>query len=137
MPATVQSYRDLDVWKQAMDLALEVYRASACFPPGERFGLASQVRRAAVSIPSNIAEGHARRSRAEFLHHLSIALGSAAELGTQIELAGRLAYLADDHRRVLDDRLAVIGRMIHGLRRSLSRVPNPQPPTPNPQRGRP
>jgi four helix bundle protein len=115
-----------------MDLAVEVYGASVCFPAEERFGLVSQLRRAAVSIPSNIAEGHARRSRPEFLHHLSIALGSAAELGTPIELAGRLGYLPADPRRLLDDRLATVARMIHGLRRSLS---NPQSPPPNPSPG--
>ena len=89
----IASYRDLMVWQKAMELAVAVYAATARLPREERFGLASQLQRAAVSVPSNIAEGHARQSQREFAHFLSVALGSLAEVSTQADLAGRLAQL--------------------------------------------
>jgi four helix bundle protein len=89
----IASYRDLMVWQKAMELAVAVYAATAKLPRDERFGLASQLQRAAVSVPSNIAEGHARQSQREFAHFLSVALGSLAEVSTQVELAGRLSQL--------------------------------------------
>src|SRR5687768_8824581 len=87
------TYRDLDVWKQGMDLVEEVYKATKSFPTSELYGLTNQVRRAAISIPSNIAEGHCRRSTKAFANHVSIALGSGGELETCIELAARLGFL--------------------------------------------
>jgi four helix bundle protein len=87
-----RSHRDLPVWQQAMSLVECVYRLTVAFPDEERFGLTSQLRRAAVSIPSNIAEGAARSSTGELGHYLGIALGSAAELETQLELAKRLGF---------------------------------------------
>ena len=96
----IASYRDLMVWQKAMELAVAVYAATAKLPRDERFGLASQLQRAAVSVPSNIAEGHARQSQREFAHFLSVALGSLAEVSTQVELAGRLAQL--DNATVTD-----------------------------------
>lgn len=91
----LNSYKDLIIWQKAMALVKEVYRLTKYFPKSEVFGLVSQMRRAAVSIPSNIAEGYGRKSRKEFHHFLSIALGSAAELETQILLAESLDFLKD------------------------------------------
>jgi len=84
----------LDVWRDAMDLVEAVYRFSGQFPEGERFGLTSQIRRAAVSVPSNIAEGAARRSKAEYLRFLSIARGSLSEVSTHVQIATRLEFAA-------------------------------------------
>lgn len=89
------SYRDLDVYAQSMDFALLVYELSAGFPSQEMYGLVSQMRRCAVSIPSNIAEGHSRNSTPEFIRFLNIANGSLSELETQLELAYRLSYYED------------------------------------------
>ena len=89
----VQSYRDLRVWKTAVDLTLEVYRITESFPTSERFALTSQLRRASVSIASNIAEGHARSTRGEYRNFLSIARGSAIEVEVQLFLAERIGYV--------------------------------------------
>ncbi len=89
----IKSYQDLIVWQKAMDLVQLVYKASKKTPDEERYLLTSQLRRSAISIPSNIAEGQARQSTAEFLNFLSIARGSRAELETQIFIAKRLGYL--------------------------------------------
>jgi four helix bundle protein len=95
------------------------YRVSKRFPRDERFGLTSQLRRAAISIPSNVAEGHCRRKTRVYAHHVSIALGSHGELETLVELAGRLEYLVKQERRGLDERCASVGRLLSGLFRSL------------------
>lgn len=92
----VRSFRDLEVWRLGLDLVQSVYKCTATFPKSETFGLAAQMQGAAVSIPSNIAEGQARDSTKEFLRFLSYALGSLAELETQLELAARLEYGAGD-----------------------------------------
>ena len=92
---TISSFRDLDVWKDAVDLAEKVYRATTAFPGDERFGLTSQIRRAATSVASNIAEGHARNSTREFFQFVAIALGSLAEVETQWEIANRVLRLAN------------------------------------------
>ena len=89
----ISSFRDLDVWKGAVDLAVEVYRLTRPFPVDERFGLTSQLRRAANSVASNIAEGHARNSTREFVQFVSVALGSLAELETQWTIASRVGLL--------------------------------------------
>ena len=115
----IRSYRDLEVWKKAMDLVEHCYRATAGFPSVERYGLASQLQRAAVSIPANIAEGHDRQHRAEFLQHLAIAHGSLAELETHIQIAARLEYLIHEKLEELMERCSEVGRMLNGLRRSL------------------
>ena len=93
------TYRDLDAWKLGMDLVEHCYRVTAIFPKSELYGLTSQMRRAAVSIPSNLAEGHCRHSTKVFINHVDIALGSHGELETCIELAGRLASLRALTRR--------------------------------------
>lgn len=118
----VRSYRDLVVWQKAMSLALAIYRASAQFPKEEIYGLTSQMRRAAVSVASNIAEGQARHSRREFLQLLSHARGSLAELETQSLLAARLNFLTTDNAQEMADRIAEIGRLLSGLRKSLKRI---------------
>src|SRR5687768_7143237 len=121
----VQSFRDLQVWQKAMDLADAVYTATAQFPRVEMFGLTSQVRRAAVSIPSNIAEGRTVGG-GRFLHHIRIALGSGAELETQIELAVRRSYLTPALARSILTDASELRRMLHamhsGLKARQSRV---------------
>ena len=102
-----------------MTLVEEIYSASKSFPPDERFGLTSQIRRAAVSIPSNIGEGSRRKRRKAFLHHLDIALGSQGEVDVQLEVAMRLAYCPQGDRARLQQRIDRIGRMLNGLSESL------------------
>jgi four helix bundle protein len=115
-----RSFRDLTVWQQAMDLTLEVYAASRTLPNLEKFELAKDLRRTARSIPSNIAEGFNRHSRSTYRLHLAIALGSQAELETQVELATRLDYLSVEVTKPLQDRIATVGRLLHGLWRALA-----------------
>ncbi len=116
----IRNYQDLTVWQKAMDLVTEIYRISKTFPKEELYGLTNQMRRAAVSIPSNIAEGHARKSRVEYVNFLSIAQGSRAELETQLLIAVRLRYLtkedAHDGMALLDE----IGRMITTIKQKLN-----------------
>ena len=123
----ITSYRDLIAWKKAMDLADLVYDLTEQFPARERFGLSHQMRKAAVSVPSNIAEGH-RRRRPGYLHHLEIALGSHGELDTQSILASRRKFIVGDDCRRLNTLIAE-GRLTHGLVRSLARreslIPRP------------
>ena len=115
----VKSYQDLETWQQAMSLVLEVYRVTKLFPKEELFGLTSQVRRAVVSVPSNIAEGQGRTSTKEFLHHLSIAYGSLCETETQILIAKKLDYLGQQDYESLSDLAGRVGRLINGLSKSL------------------
>ena len=115
----VRSYRDLLVWQRAIDLVEAVYHATESFPKHEIYGLTAQLRRAAVSIPSNIAEGHGRLGPREYLHHLSIANGSLMEVETQVVVARRLGYLTDEVETMLYVRTAEIGRMAAGLIRAL------------------
>ena len=116
----LNSFRDLLVWQKAMDLADAIYTATADFPRHELFGLTAQLRRAAVSIPSNIAEGRAIGG-GRYRHHLRIAIGSEAELQTQIELAVRRAYLAPERAAAVLNDAAEVGRMMHGLLNALAR----------------
>jgi four helix bundle protein len=115
----IKSYRDLTVWQAGVALVEIAYVLTAKFPKSEVFALSSQVQRAAVSIPSNIAEGHARDSRKEFLHFLSIALGSLAELETQLFLAQRLTYVTREELSASLVKTEELGRMIRGLQKSL------------------
>lgn len=114
----LQSFRELDAWRRAMELAEACYSTTAAFPVDERFGLTQQVRRCAVSIPSNIAEGH-RLSRPSFRRHLTIALGSLAELETQLELAMRLKMVTREALAPCESLLVDNRRLLFGLRRSL------------------
>ncbi len=111
--------RDLQVWQRAMELVVACYTITRRFPDSERLGLSSQIQRAAVSVPSNIAEGRSRGSRKVFANFLWIANGSLAELDTQIDLANRLEYISADQAKSLDDAIEIIGRMTTNLRRSL------------------
>jgi len=113
-------YSELLVWQKAMDLVTDIYKITASFPNEERFGLSSQARRAAVSIPSNIAEGHGRKSTGAYLNHLSIAYGSLMELETQTKIAVRLCFLQEDTAANLLQRMDEIGRMLTGLKNSLN-----------------
>jgi len=117
----ILSYRDLQVWQLGMDLVVHVYRETERLPQSERYGLTSQMRRAAVSIPCNVAEGHARRSDGAYLNHIRIALGSQAELATEIEAAERLGFLSTDRVASLQAEIDRVRQMLHGLRRSLER----------------
>ena len=117
--AQVRSFRQLLVWQHSMDLAVEVHRAAGEMPNEVRFELAREMRRSSVSVPSNIAEGFARHSRRVYRAHTAIALGSDAELSTQIELAGRLHYLEGPHVARLLEQTATVGRLLQGLWSSL------------------
>jgi four helix bundle protein len=113
------NYRDLRVWDTAMSLVLEVYRITDSFPQAERFGLTSQLRRAAVSVPSNIAEGHARTTRGEYKNCLSIARGSVVEVEVQLTLAEQLGYVQSSGLAKALDHCDAISRMITNLKRAL------------------
>ena len=117
----VRNYSELIAWQKAMDLVEAVYSASAAFPKEEIYGLTSQMRRAAVSIPSNIAEGQGRNSRKEFLHHLGIAYGSLRELERQLLVALRLKYVAESKLRQVMEMAGETGRLLNGLSNSLSK----------------
>jgi len=121
MANEVRSYKDLVAWQKSMDLVTAVYRASQGFPKEEIFGLVSQIRRSAVSVPSNIAEGHGRTSRKEFQYFLSNARGSLAELETQLTIAYQLAYIDETGIKQLLDRLGEVGRILNGLLTALKR----------------
>lgn len=116
----VQSFRDLAVWKKWMALVVDVYRATQAFPRTETYGLTSQLRRAAVSVPSNIAEGQARLSTGEFKQFLGNARGSLTEVETQILIARELGYLAHDESENVLAATAEVGRILNGLLNSLS-----------------
>lgn len=120
-PATINSYRDLEVWQRGMDLVENIYDASAAFPADERFGLTAQVRRGAVSIPSNIAEGWGRNRHGAYLNHFDIGRASLFEVETQVEIAHRLHFLAsEDCHRILSS-TEVLSRQLLALMRSLER----------------
>ena len=112
-----QSFRDLLVWQKAMSLVTDIYRNTRQFPPEERYGLTSQVRRAAVSVPSNIAEGQARLTRGEFRQFLGHAKGSLAEVETQLLIAENLGFFREPND--LGSQIAEVGRMLSGLLTSL------------------
>jgi four helix bundle protein len=118
-------HKKLNAWSDAVDLAQQIYRVTERFPSNEQFGLTSQIPRAAVSIPSNIAEGAARQTKKEFLNFLHIAKGSLSELDTQLEIARRLEYLDQARWETLDERLERIDCMLSGLVRSLRSRNNP------------
>ena len=117
----IKSYRDLIVWQKAMDLAVSVYRLTRTFPSSERFGLVSQIQRAAASVPSNIAEGHCRDTRGDYRRGISIAKGSVGELETRLELARRLEYLPDHLHQEIAGRVAEVGKILTALAKRLGR----------------
>ncbi len=118
-PISGRSHRDLRVWDKAISLVLEVYRITEAFPRSERFGLTSQLRRAAVSVPSNIAEGHSRSTRGEYKNSLSIARGSVAEVEAQLSLGEKLGYVEASVLVTALDHCDAISRMITNLKRAL------------------
>lgn len=116
---SVQSYRDLKVWQLGMDIAEAIYELTRDFPNQEVYGLTSQMQRAAVSVPANLAEGHTRASTKDFLRFVSIAQGSRAELETHLQLAQRLGY--GDSKRIAELLMTLdeLSRMLRSLQRSL------------------
>jgi len=124
MKSTIHCYRDLNVWKAGMTLVVECYRLTAHFPRAETFGLTSQIRRAAVSVPANIAEGHGRLHRGDYLRSLSVAIGSLQELETEVTLARHLGYVTANDVLHINQTTDEIGRMLGALARKL-RHPSP------------
>ncbi|HEY9431548.1 MAG TPA: four helix bundle protein [Blastocatellia bacterium] len=115
----IQSHRDLIAWQKAMDLVVETYKVSRDFPKEELYGLTSQMRRAAMSVPANIAEGQGRRLSGEFIHFLGNARGSLLELDTHLEIALRLGYIEQKMYQPVQDQIQEVGRILNGLIRSI------------------
>ena len=122
---TISGFRDLRVWQGGMDLVEQVYRLTQEFPEHERYGLVSQMQRAAVSVPSNIAEGHTRDSSKEYLRHLSIARASLAELQTQLEIAQCLRYCSSEWYTRLLGQSDILARQLSALRTALLKGASP------------
>jgi len=116
---TVRDYKDLLVWQKAMVLAEQIYRITSRYPAEEKFGLVAQMRRAAISIPSNIAEGQARRTTGEFVQFLSHAEGSLAELDTQLSLGIILGFVTESQVAASQTLVSELRKMLNALRRSL------------------
>ncbi|HTB64192.1 MAG TPA: four helix bundle protein, partial [Opitutales bacterium] len=119
MSAAIKTFRDLLVWQKSMALVTEIYRASRTFPKEELYGLTSQLRRAAVSIPSNLAEGHGHRTRSEYSRFVQIAVGSLNELQTQLEISFNLGYLGNVPYNALNTQCREIDRMLYSLSQKL------------------
>lgn len=118
---TIKPHKSLEVWNKAIDFTAEIYKHTEIFPKSEIYGLIGQMRRAAVSIPSNIAEGAARQTKKEFINYLHMAQGSLSELDTQLVIASRLEYLSLDIYKGIEDRIETISKMLTGLIKSLKR----------------
>jgi len=116
---TNAAYRKLETWQLAMDFVEQCYKVTRRFPREELYGLTSQLRRAALSIPSNVAEGYCRRNIKVYVNHVSIALGSHAEVETCVEIAARLEFLDKNTQEALERSLASIGRLLNALHQSL------------------
>ena len=116
----MKTHKDLDVWKKSIDFVTLIYKTTANFPNNEIYGITSQIRRSAVSIPSNIAEGAARTSLKEFDYFLSVSLGSISEIETQLIISQNLEYINHDHFIELDNKLTDIRKMVLGLKKSLA-----------------
>lgn len=116
MEQAMRGYRDLRAWQHAMDLVTQIYRVTRTFPRDELYGLVSQLRRAAVSIPSNLAEGHGRNSRNEFRQFIGQARGSLSEVETQLEIAKNLGYINAETLDALMTQAEAVGKMLTGLR---------------------
>lgn len=117
----MRSHEKLDVWKKSVDFVVQIYKMTESFPKEEKFGLTSQIRRASVSIPANIAEGAARESDKDFLRFLSIVQGSASEVETELLIANRLGYVSEENHISARAALDEIGRMTMGLAKHLKR----------------
>lgn len=134
MSGSVKSYRDLQVWQKARVLVSEVYKISGSFPREEMYGLTSQLRRAVVSVPSNIAEGSSKGSTREYIRFLNISYGSLCEAETQLYLAFDLGFITMEQLEELLNKTNELGRMTHGLLRALEQkvtLPNSELRTPN------
>jgi len=116
---TERPHRRLDVWQKSMSLVKKIYDLTENFPKKEIYALSSQMQRSAVSVPSNIAEGAARRSKAEFLQFLNVAQGSLSELDTQLELARILGYINENQHKDINSEITLIFKMLSGLIRSI------------------
>jgi len=116
----MKTHKDLDVWKKAISFVSDIYKITESFPDSEFFGLTNQIRRASVSIPSNIAEGAARTSLKEFNQFLSIALGSIAEIETQLMIAMNLQFISTEKHKELTVKIDDIRKMLIGLKKSLN-----------------
>ena len=131
----IKSFKDLEVWVTARGLVKDVYLASGALPKEEMYGLTSQMRRSAVSVPANIAEGHSRRSTKDFINFLSISIGSLAELETYICVAVDLEYFSPKQLEHITGKIERLQRQLHNLRSALRKkddtlIPNPQSPIP-------
>ena len=122
----LKSYRDLDVWNRSLTLVTEVYRITRKLPAEERFGLTSQLRRAAVSVPCNIAEGYGRFTRGEYLNQLSVARGSLFEVEALVAVCQALAMLPNDDLSILDDHVVQIRSMLRRLKEGLQKSRKPR-----------
>jgi len=118
----VKPHKKLDAWKVAVDLVLDVYRSIETFPKDEKYGPVDQIRRATISVPSNIAEGAARKTKKEFAQFLHIAQASLSELDTQIEIARRLGYLSESRWQDLDMKMNRIDKLLTGLINHLNKT---------------
>ncbi|MDB5011969.1 MAG: ribosomal protein [Daejeonella sp.] len=114
----MHNFKDLRVWQKSMDLTTDIYKLLACFPIDEKFGLISQLKRAAVSVPSNIAEGAGRNSNKEFSHFLSISLGSLFELETQLIISNNLNLINSDSLSEINNKISELQKMIFSLKKS-------------------
>ena len=115
----LKNYKELKVWQKSYQLCLEIYKLTARFPEGEKFGLTSQMRRAAVSVPSNISEGYGRKTKSDYIRFLYIAYGSNCELETQILLSGDLGFIEDTRIEKIKNEIEEVERMLKALIRSL------------------
>lgn len=119
MQENIKSYKDLQVWQEAMELVPSIYQAATSFPETEKFGLVQQMCRAAVSVPANIAEGHGSSHRKVFLNHLSIARGSLMEVETYLQLVEKLGFAKSNELQPLQSQFENVSRLLSGLIRSL------------------
>jgi four helix bundle protein len=117
----IQTFRDLHAWQAAMDLSLFAYELAKRLPPSERFELSAQMRRSAVSVPANVAEGQSSGRDGRYLNHLRIALGSLGELETEIEIARRLGFISEREYGHAEQLFRRTGQLLHGLARSVQR----------------
>ena len=118
---SIKPHKRLDVWNKAIDFTVEIYKHTEIFPKSEIYGLIGQMRRAAVSIPSNIAEGAARQTKKEFINYLHMSQGSLSELDTQLVIASRLEYISMGTYQEIENKLETISKMLTGLIKSLKR----------------
>ncbi len=112
---SIMTHKDLDAWKISVELVTEIYQLTGNYPKDEIFGLTNQMRRASISIPSNIAEGAARNSKKEFIQFLYIALGSQQELDTQLLISRNLNFITEDSYNQITDKVQTVGKLLNGL----------------------